>query len=101
MTHVRTSPNYPQSNGKLERWHKSLKSECIRPGTPLSLEDAKRLIQQYVDRYNYLRLQSAIGYVTPKDMLAGHQQEIQAERDRKLDAAKERGRIAASGRRDG
>jgi hypothetical protein len=101
MTHVRTSPNYPQSNGKLERWHKSLKSECIRPGTPLSLEDAKRLIQQYVDRYNYLWLHSAIGYVTPKDMLAGHQQEIQAERDRKLDAAKERGRIAASGRRDG
>lgn len=38
---------------------------------------------------NYLRLHSAIGYVTPKDMLAGHQQEIQAERDRKLDAAKE------------
>ena len=31
MTHVRTSPYYPQSNGKLERWHKSLKSECIRP----------------------------------------------------------------------
>ena len=89
MTHVRTSPNYPQPNGKLERWHKSLKSEYIRPGTPLSLEDAKRLIQQYVDRYNYLRLYNAIGYVTPKDMLAGHQQEIQAERDRKLDAAKE------------
>jgi putative transposase len=38
MTHVRTSPFYPQSNGKIERWHKSLKSECIRPGTPLSLE---------------------------------------------------------------
>jgi transposase InsO family protein len=37
MTHVRTSPYYPQSNGKGERWHKSLKSECIRPGTPLSL----------------------------------------------------------------
>ena len=50
MTHVRTSPYYPQSNGKLERWHKSLKSECIRPGTPLTAEDARRLIQQYVDR---------------------------------------------------
>jgi putative transposase len=61
----------------------------MAPGTPLSLEDAKRLIQQYVDRYNHLRLHSTIGYVTPKDMLAGHQQEIQAERDRKLDAAKE------------
>jgi transposase InsO family protein len=56
LTDVRTSPNYPQSKGKLERWHKSLKSECIRPGTPLSLEDAKLLIQQYVDRYNYLLL---------------------------------------------
>ena len=31
MKHVRTSPYYPQSNGKIERWHKSLKTECIRP----------------------------------------------------------------------
>ncbi len=43
MTHVRTSPYYPQSNGKIERWHKSLKGECIRPGRPLSLDDARRL----------------------------------------------------------
>jgi hypothetical protein len=34
------------------------------------------------------RLNSAIGYITPKGMLAGHQQEIQAERDRKLETAK-------------
>src|ERR1700758_4556569 len=88
MTHVRTSPFYPQSNGKLERWHKSLKGECIRPGTPLSLEDAKRLIQQYVDRYNNVRLHSAIGYVTPNDMLAGRQAKTPAERDRKLEAAR-------------
>jgi transposase InsO family protein len=81
--------SYPQSNGKLERWHKSLKSECIRPGTPLSLKDAKRLIQQYVNRYNYVRLHSAIGYVTPNDMLAERQAEIHAERDRKLEAARQ------------
>jgi len=61
MTHVRTSPFYPQSNGKLERWHKSLKSECIRPLTPLTLEDALRLIQAYVHYYNTVRLHSAIG----------------------------------------
>jgi putative transposase len=88
MTHVRTSPYYPQSNGKLERWHKSLKRECIRERTPLSLEDAKRLIQQYVDHYNHVRLHSAIGYVTPNDMLAGRQAEIHAERDRRLEKAR-------------
>jgi hypothetical protein len=76
MTHVRTSPFYPQSNGKLERWYQSLKTECIRPLTPLTVEDARRLIQSYVDRYNTVRLHSAIGYVTPQDMLAGRQAEI-------------------------
>jgi putative transposase len=59
MTHVQTSPYYPQSNGKIERWHKSLKTECIRPGTPLTADDARRLIQKYVDRYNTVRLHSA------------------------------------------
>jgi transposase InsO family protein len=88
MTHVRTSPFYPQSNGKLERWHKSLKSECIRPLTPLSLEDARRLIQSYVDHYNTVRLHSAIGYVTPQDMLTGRQAEIHGARDRKLEQAR-------------
>ena len=90
MTHVRTSPYYPQSNGKLERWHKSLKSECIRPGTPLSLADARRLIAQYVEHYNTVRLHSAIGYVAPKDKLEGRDKDIVAERDRKLHEARER-----------
>jgi putative transposase len=90
MTHLRTSPFYPQSNGKLERWHKSLKSECIRPLTPLTREDARRLIQTYVDHYNTVRLHSAIGYVTPHDMLAGRAAEIHAARDRKLEQARSR-----------
>jgi putative transposase len=89
MTHVRTSPYYPQSNGKIERWHKSLKGECLRPGSPLSLEYARRLVTGYVAHYNNVRLNSAIGYITPKHMLAGHQQEIQAERNRKLEAARQ------------
>jgi putative transposase len=88
MTHVRTSPYYPQSNGKLERWNKSIKSECIRPGVPLSLDDAERLIAQYVQVYNEQRLHSSIGYVTPKDMLEGRQKQIHAERDRKLEQAR-------------
>lgn len=88
MTHVRTSPYYPQSNGKLERWNQSIKSECIRPGVPLSLEDAIRLVGQYVAYYNDQRLHSAIGYVAPKDLLEGRRETIQAERDRKLEAAR-------------
>jgi transposase InsO family protein len=89
MTHVRISPYYPQSNGKLERWHQSLKSECIRPGTPLTQEDANRLIEQYVTHYNTVRLHSAIGFITPADMLAGRQTEIHAARDRKLEQARQ------------
>jgi putative transposase len=59
-----------------------------------STEDAavtarcKCLIQQYVDRYNNVRLHSAIGNVTPKDRLAGRQVEIHTERGRKPEAAR-------------
>ena len=92
MTHVRTSPYYPQSNGKLERWHRSVKSECIRPSTPLSLDDARHSVSDYVTHYNEVRLHSAVGYVTPKDKLEGRETEIFAQRDRKLAEARERRR---------
>ena len=88
MTHVRTSPYYPQSNGKIERWHKTLKGDCLRPGTPLSLDDARRLVDRFVGHYNRVRLHSALGYVTPADRLAGRQDAIYADRDRKLRQAR-------------
>lgn len=94
MTHVRTSPYYPQSNGKLERFHKTLKSECVRPGCPLTLDDARRLVTAFVQEYNEVRLHSAISYVTPRDMLEGRQEAILAERDRKLEEARERRALA-------
>jgi putative transposase len=90
MTHVKTSPYYPQSNGKLERWHKTLKGDCIRLQVPLSLDDARRLVNDFVTHYNQVRLHSAIGYLTPADKLAGRDQEILAARDRKLAEARER-----------
>ena len=93
MTHVRTSPYYPQSNGKLERFHKTLKGECIRPRTPLSLDDARRLVAEYVAHYNTVRLHSAIGFVAPADKLTGRDQVIFKERDKKLEAAREQRRI--------
>jgi len=90
MKHVRTSPYYPQSNGKIERYHRTIKAQCIRPLSPLSLDDAKRGVAKFVEDYNTLRLHSAIGYVTPQAMLEGRQQAIFDERDRKLAEARER-----------
>ena len=73
MTHVRSSPYYPQSNGKIERWQKSLKRECIRPGSPQSLSETRRMVSGDMDHYNNVRLNRATGYGTPKDMIAGRQ----------------------------
>src|SRR5207253_11044746 len=67
MPHVKTSPYYPPSNGKIERFHRTLKGDCIRTQVPLSLEDARRLVTGYVAHYNETRLHSAIGYLAPKD----------------------------------
>lgn len=88
LTHVRTAPYYPQSNGKIERWHRSLKSDCLRPGTPLCLDDTRRLVRNFVTHYNTVRLHSAIGYLTPADHLAGKAKAIFAARDQKLQHAR-------------
>jgi putative transposase len=88
MTHVRTSPYYPQSNGKIERFHGSLKRECIRPRTPVSLEDARGLVARFVDHYNRERLHSAIGYVAPAAVLEGRAGAIHEGRRLKLEAAR-------------
>ena len=94
LEHVRTSPYYPQSNGKKERFYQTLKGEALRPQTPLSPDDARRVVGRFVTHYNGVRLHSAIGYVTPFDMLAGRADTIHAERDRKLEQARETRRLS-------
>jgi transposase InsO family protein len=98
LSHARTSPYYPQSNGKLERWHGSLKDECIRPSSPQTVEEATRRVTDYVEHYNHARLHSAIDYVTPADKLAGRAEEITQARDRKLEEARERRRQKRAGK---
>jgi transposase InsO family protein len=90
MSHVRTSPNYPQSNGKLERYHRTLKSEALRPASPLTIDAARAVVQRFVQTYNCERLHSAIGFVTPRDKMLGKDIGIFAARDRKLEAARAR-----------
>jgi transposase InsO family protein len=93
MTHVKTSPYYPQSNGKLERYHKTIKNTCIRPQTPLSLQNARQVVARFVNHYNHERLHSALGYITPLDKLQGRAEMIQAQRDSKLAAARQARKI--------
>jgi putative transposase len=52
MSHVRISPYYPQSNGKIERWHKTLKADALRPASPNSPAEARRVVGRFVDHYN-------------------------------------------------
>ncbi len=93
MTHVKTSPYYPQSNGKIERYHRTIKSDCIRERHIESVEDARRIVANYVRYYNEVRLHSAIGYVTPQTKLLGKEREVFADRDKKLEVAREQRRL--------
>jgi transposase InsO family protein len=93
MTHVRTSPYYPQSNGKQERFYRSLEEEGLAGRHPDHPDAALAIISKYVDYYNRVRLHSAIGYVAPWDFLEGKAEEIHAIRDQRLEQARERRRL--------
>lgn len=88
MTHVRTSPFYPQSNGKQERMQGLIKQECIRPKSPQNVKEARAMVDEYVQYYNEKRLHSAIGYIAPRDMLKGRKAEIHKAREMKLERAR-------------
>ena len=59
LTHVRTSPYYPQSNGKVERFHGTIKIECIRRKALLDQDHAKIITGSYILFYNNQWLHSA------------------------------------------
>lgn len=92
LTHARTSIRHPQSNGKLERFNKTISEECLRKESFLDLEDARRRIAEYIHMYNTQRLHSAIHFLTPYDVLSGCDTQRLEERKHKLDAAREQRR---------
>lgn len=89
LTHTRISVNHPQSNGKLERFHRTAKEESIRQIPQFTVEQVKAEFAKWIEKYNNVRLHSALGYVAPMDVYKGRQAEIFAVREKKLLSAKE------------
>ncbi len=87
LQHVKTSPSYPQANGKIERFHKSLSEECLRTTSMINLEDAREQIAKYVDHYNNRRPHSSLFYLKPVDFLTGDVDKLLKERQEKIDKA--------------
>jgi len=75
IEHILAAPYHPQTNGKLERYHQSIKREVnqIPYELPGQLE---RAIADFVDYYNYRRYHKALGNVTPADVLYGRREQI-------------------------
>ena len=89
FTHARTSVGYPQSNGKIERFHGTFNREFYKNVPLLSFEDAKIKINEYIEHYNSERLHSALYYLTPLDFLLNKVDEKLHIRELKLKNAKE------------
>lgn len=87
LQHIRTSVNYPQSNGKIERFHRTLSSECLRISSFINIEDANKQVNQFIDNYNNNRLHSSLYYLRPVDFLNGTVDELITSRNAKLDEA--------------
>jgi putative transposase len=86
-THVTTSVNYPQANGKIERFHRTISEECLRIKSPVTVEDFRVYISDYVNYYNQERLHSALNYLTPEDYLLGRKDDKLKLRELKLKKA--------------
>jgi putative transposase len=84
FSHVKTSVNYPQANGKIERFHRTINEECLRNSSPAFFEDFQIYIEDYVKFYNTQRLHAAINYLTPEDYLNDRIEEKLKLRDAKL-----------------
>jgi len=81
MEHVRGTPYHPQTQGKIERWHQTLKNRILLenyffPG------DLEAQIEAFVDHYNHRRYHESLGNLTPADVYFGRGQTILLKRER-------------------
>ena len=88
LQHIKTSIAYPQGNGKIERYHRTIEEEHLKKTSMINLEDARKQIDEYVEFYNTKRLHSSLYYLTPKDYMLGRMKEKLEVRENKLTEAR-------------
>jgi len=81
MEHVRGAPYHPQTQGKIERWHQTLKTRILLDNYYLP-GDLERQVRAFVDHYNHVRYHESIANLTPADVYFGRAEAILAERKR-------------------
>jgi len=80
MGHTRGAPFHPMTQGKIERYHRSLKNEILLEHYYLP-EELERAIGRFVEYYNNVRYHESLGNLTPADVYIGRTREIQTQRE--------------------
>ena len=81
MTHIRGAPRHPQTQGKIERWHQTLKNRILLEHAYLPGELEAR-VAAFVERYNHVRAHESLGNLTPADVYLGRGEALLEERNR-------------------
>ena len=81
MAHVRGAPNHPQTQGKIERWHQTLKNRILLENYYLP-GDLEACIGRFVEYYNHQRYHESLKNLTPADVYFGRGQTILLKRER-------------------
>jgi len=81
MSHVRGAPLHPQTQGKIERWHQTLKNRILLENYFLP-GDLERQIEAFIEHYNHQRYHESLGNVTPADAYFGRAADIIEQRER-------------------
>ena len=81
MEHIRGAPSHPQTQGKIERWHRTPKNRILLENHYLP-GDLEAQVEAFVEHYNHRRAHESLGNLTPADVHFGRGQSILRERDR-------------------